>query len=48
MDCRPRRARRLQLAVAGRAAPAVLTYRYAGLNFRLTDVYGKVAKDIIA
>ena len=25
-----------------------LTYRYAGRDFRLTDVYGKVAKDIIA
>ncbi len=25
-----------------------LTYRYAGRNFRLTDVYGNVAKDIIA
>ncbi len=25
-----------------------LTYRYAGRNFRLTDVYGKVAKEIIA
>ena len=25
-----------------------LTYRYAGRNFRLTDVYGKIAKDIIA
>ena len=25
-----------------------LTYRYAGRNFRLTDVYGKVAKAIIA
>ena len=25
-----------------------LTYRYAGRNFRLTDVYGKVAKPIFA
>ena len=25
-----------------------LTYRYAGRNFRLTDVYGKVAKELIA
>ncbi len=25
-----------------------LTYRYAGRDFRLTDVYGKVVKDIIA
>jgi len=25
-----------------------LTYRYAGRNFRLTDVYGKVAKPVIA
>ena len=25
-----------------------LTYRYAGRDFRLTDVYGRVAKDIIA
>ena len=25
-----------------------LTYRYAGRDFRLTDVYGKVIKDIIA
>ena len=25
-----------------------LTYRYAGRDFRLTDVYGDVVKDIIA
>jgi hypothetical protein len=25
-----------------------LTYRYAGRNFRLTDVHGVVAKDILA
>jgi hypothetical protein len=25
-----------------------LTYRYAGRDFRLTDVYGTVAKEIIA
>ena len=25
-----------------------LTYRYAGRNFRLTDVYGRVVKDLIA
>ena len=25
-----------------------LTYRYAGRDFRLTDVHGNVAKDIIA
>jgi hypothetical protein len=25
-----------------------LTYRYAGRNFRLTDVYGHVVKDIMA
>ena len=25
-----------------------LTYRFAGRNFRLTDVYGKVAKPIFA
>jgi uncharacterized protein (DUF1501 family) len=25
-----------------------LTYRYAGRDFRLTDVYGEVAKDILA
>ncbi len=25
-----------------------LTYRYAGRDFRLTDVYGVVAKDILA
>jgi hypothetical protein len=25
-----------------------LTYRYAGRDFRLTDVAGQVAKDIIA
>jgi hypothetical protein len=25
-----------------------LTYRYAGRDFRLTDVAGKVAKDILA
>ena len=25
-----------------------LTYRYAGRNFRLTDVEGEVAKDILA
>jgi hypothetical protein len=25
-----------------------LTYRYAGRDFRLTDVYGEVAKEIIA
>jgi len=25
-----------------------LTFRYAGRDFRLTDVYGNVAKDIIA
>ena len=25
-----------------------LTYRYAGRDFRLTDVYGEVAKGIIA
>jgi hypothetical protein len=25
-----------------------LTYRYAGRDFRLTDVYGEVVKDIIA
>ena len=25
-----------------------LTYRYAGRDFRLTDVYGNVAKEIIA
>jgi hypothetical protein len=25
-----------------------LTFRYAGRDFRLTDVSGKVAKDIIA
>jgi hypothetical protein len=25
-----------------------LTYRYAGRNFRLTDVYGEVATNIIA
>jgi len=24
-----------------------LTYRYAGRNFRLTDVEGKVVKDIV-
>ena len=27
---------------------AELTYRYAGRDFRLTDVYGNVMKDIIA
>ena len=25
-----------------------LTYRYAGRDFRLTDVFGEVVKDIIA
>ena len=25
-----------------------LTYRYAGRDFRLTDVYGRVVKEIIA
>jgi hypothetical protein len=25
-----------------------LTYRYAGRDFRLTDVYGRVVRDIIA
>ena len=25
-----------------------LTYRYAGRDFRLTDVYGKVVKDLLA
>ena len=25
-----------------------LTYRHAGRNFRLTDVYGRVVRDIIA
>ena len=25
-----------------------LTYRYAGRDFRLTDVHGKVVKDILA
>ena len=25
-----------------------LTYRYSGRDFRLTDVYGRVAKEIIA
>ncbi len=25
-----------------------LTYRYAGRDFRLTDVYGKVVKELIA
>ncbi|HYF00253.1 MAG TPA: DUF1501 domain-containing protein, partial [Planctomycetota bacterium] len=25
-----------------------LTYRYAGRNFRLTDVHGSVVKDILA
>jgi hypothetical protein len=25
-----------------------LTYRYSGRNFRLTDVHGVVAKDILA
>jgi hypothetical protein len=25
-----------------------LTYHHAGREFRLTDVYGKVAKDILA
>lgn len=25
-----------------------LTYRYAGRDFRLTDVYGEVVKDILA
>ena len=25
-----------------------LTYRYSGRDFRLTDVYGLVAKDILA
>ncbi len=25
-----------------------LTYRYAGRDFRLTDVYGNVAKEIMA
>ena len=25
-----------------------LTYRYAGRDFRLTDVYGRVASEIIA
>jgi arylsulfatase A-like enzyme len=25
-----------------------LTYRYAGRDFRLTDVYGHVVKDLIA
>ena len=25
-----------------------LTYRHAGRDFRLTDVYGEVVKDIIA
>ena len=25
-----------------------LTYRYGGRDFRLTDVYGKVVKDILA
>ena len=25
-----------------------LTYRYAGRDFRLTDVYGHVAEDILA
>jgi hypothetical protein len=25
-----------------------LTYRYAGRDFRLTDVYGRVANEIIA
>jgi hypothetical protein len=25
-----------------------LTYRYAGRNFRMTDVYGRVVKDLIA
>jgi hypothetical protein len=25
-----------------------LTYRYSGRDFRLTDVHGKVAKDVMA
>jgi hypothetical protein len=25
-----------------------LTYRYAGRDFRLTDVYGRVVRDIVA
>ena len=25
-----------------------LTYRYAGRNFRLTDIYGRVLHDIVA
>jgi hypothetical protein len=25
-----------------------LTYRYAGRDFRLTDVFGEIAKDILA
>ena len=25
-----------------------LTYRYAGRDFRLTDVYGEVVKDLLA
>ena len=25
-----------------------LTYRYAGRDFRLTDVYGEVVRDILA
>jgi hypothetical protein len=25
-----------------------LTYRYAGRNFRLTDVYGEVHREIVA
>jgi len=25
-----------------------LTYRYAGRNFRLTDVYGRVVNDLFA
>ena len=27
---------------------AKLTYRYAGRDFRLTDVYGEVVRDILA
>ncbi|MCA9220102.1 MAG: DUF1501 domain-containing protein, partial [Planctomycetales bacterium] len=25
-----------------------LTYRYAGRDFRLTDIYGRVVRDIVA
>ena len=38
----------LPAAGLGRIAPSVLTYRYAGRNFRLTDLRGHVPEEILA